>query len=221
MIACINYINLTTARSLQRVKEVGVRKVLGAGRRQLSLQFIGESFLFFCTALPVAFLIANLFWPVFTQILNIEVKNNYLFSWQNLIVISLVSILSGILSGSYPSFFLSKLQPVSILKDWQKSFKVNLGIRKTLIVLQFVISVTLIIATIVIYCQLHFINNKSLGFNKEHLIVLPYRNYKNKWEAFKNELKEYTNIKSVTIASWNIGERYGGGSSMDNPNDST
>jgi len=220
-IACINYINLTTARSLQRVKEVGVRKVLGAGRRQLSYQFIGESFLFFCSAVPFALLIANVFWPLFTKILNIEVNNTYLISPKNILIISVISIISGIASGIYPSFFLSRLQPVVILKDWQKSFRVNLGIRKTLIVLQFVISVTLIIATIVIYKQLNFINNMPLGFNKEHLIVLPSQNFKNHAAYFKNELKQNSNIKSVTTASWSIGEHYGAMSSMDNPNDST
>lgn len=220
-IACINYVNLTTARSLQRVKEVGVRKVLGAGRKQLSYQFIGESFLFFCAAIPFAFLIANVFWPLFVKIINIQVNNAYLISRQNILIISAISIISGITSGIYPSFFLSGLQPVAILKDSQKGFKVNLGIRKTLIVLQFIISVTLIISTIVIYKQLTFINNMPLGFNKEHLIVLPPQNSKNNYTAFKNELIQNINIKSVTTASWNIGERYGASSSMDNPNDST
>ncbi len=156
LIACINYVNLTTARSLQRVREVGVRKVLGAGRKQLTIQFICESFLFFFTALPFALLIANLFWPFFTEILNIEVGKNYLVSSQNILIILVISIISGILSGLYPSLFLSNLQPATILKDWQKTFKVNLGLRKTLIVLQFVISLTLIISTIVIYRQINF-----------------------------------------------------------------
>lgn len=220
-IACINYINLTTARSLQRVKEVGVRKVLGAGRTQLSYHFIGESFLFFCAAVPFALLIANVFWPLFVKIINIEVNNTYLISPQNILIISGISIIAGIASGIYPSFFLSGLQPSVILKDWQKGFKVNLGIRKTLIVLQFVISVTLIISTIVIYKQFTYINNMPLGFNKEHLIVLPSANLENKGTAFKNELLQNSNIKSVTTASWDIGQGYGGSASMDNPNDST
>ncbi|MDB5246100.1 MAG: putative transport system permease protein [Segetibacter sp.] len=220
-IACINYINLTTARSLQRVKEVGIRKVLGAGRKQLSYQFIGESFLFFCSAIPFALLIAHSFWPLFIKILNIEPGNNYLMSPQNILIISAISIISGIASGVYPSFFLSKLQPVTILKDWQKSFKVNLGIRKTLIVLQFVISVTLIISTIVIYKQLHFINNMPLGFNKDHLIVVPFQTFQNSPASFVNELKKNSNIKSVSTASWNIGERYAASASMDKPGDST
>lgn len=220
-IGCINYVNLTTARSLQRTKEVGVRKVFGANRKQLSLQFIGESFLFFCTALPVAFFIAALFWPYFTRMLNIEAGTDYLLGWQNLTLILLISVVSGIVSGAYPSLFLARLQTSAILKDWQKTGKVKLGLRKTLIVLQFVISVTLVISTVVIYNQLYYLNNKPLGFNKEYLLSLPASNFKDKADAFKQELKQHRNINDVTIASWRIGQRYGAGSSMTDPNDST
>jgi putative ABC transport system permease protein len=220
-IACINYVNLSTARSLQRVKEVGVRKVLGAGRKQLCFQLIGESFIFFCAAIPFALLIANLLWPVFAATLNIKVQDDYLLSWQNILSISLVSIISGVLSGTYPALFLSHLQPVSILKDHQKNFKVNLGIRKTLIVLQFVISVALIISTFVIYRQLQFVNTMPLGFNKDQLIILPSNSFNDFGAAFKNELKQHSGIEAATITSWNIGEYYGFSSTMDNPKDST
>lgn len=153
-IACINYINLTTARSLQRVREVGVRKVLGAERKQLALQFITESLIFFIATLPVALLLAKICWPLFAQTVNIQASESLLFPWKNVIIIFVISLVTGILSGVYPSVFLSKLQPVHILKDWQKSLKINLGIRKTLIVLQFVISIMLIIATVVVNKQL-------------------------------------------------------------------
>lgn len=220
-IACINYVNLTTARSLKRVREVGVRKVLGAERRQLAFQFIAESLLFFLATLPVALLIAKISWPLFTKTINIEANANILFKWKNVIVVFIISIVTGVLSGLYPSVFLAKLQPVHILKDWQKSVKINLGIRKSLIVFQFVISVVLIISTIVVNKQLHFINTMQLGFNKEHLIVLPDQNMENKAAAFKNELLQNKNIKQVSIANWNVGERYMGSSSMDNPADPT
>ncbi len=172
-IACINYINLTTARSLQRVREVGVRKVLGAERKQLTFQFIAESLIFFLATQPVALLLAKISWPLFAQTINIQTHDNILFTWKNIIVIFIISCATGILSGLYPSLFLSKLQPVHILKDWQKSLNINLGIRKTLFVLQLVISVMLIISTFVVNKQLQFINTMQLGFNKEHLIVLP------------------------------------------------
>ncbi len=220
-IACVNYINLTTARSLQRVREVGVRKVLGAERWQLTFQFITESLMFFLTTLPVALLIAKISWPLFAKIINIETDKNILFTWRNVIVVFIISSVTGILSGLYPSVFLSKLQPVHILKDWQKSLKINFDIRRSLILLQLVISVVLIISTIVVNKQLQFINTLQLGFNKEHLIVLPYQPMKNKALSFKNELLQNRNIKQVSIANWNIGERYGGSSSMDNPADTT
>lgn len=220
-IACINYINLTTARSLQRVREVGVRKVLGAERRQLTFQFIAESLLFFLTTLPIAFLLANLGWPLFSQTVNIEAGDTILFNWKNAIAVSAISCACAILSGLYPSVFLAKLQPVQILKDWQKSFKINLGIRKSLIVLQFVISVILIISTVVVNKQLQFINTMQLGFNKEHLIVLPYQRMGNKADVFRNELIRNNNINSISIAGWNVGDRYGASSSMDNPADTT
>lgn len=221
LIACINYVNLTTARGLKRVREVGVRKVLGAERKQLIIQFTCESFLFFFSSLPVSLLLANLFWPFFTRIVNIEAEKSYLISSQNILLILFVSVISGIVSGLYPSFFLSRLQPAAILQDWQKSFKVNLGIRKTLIVLQFVITITLIVSTIIIYRQLTFLDNKPLGFNKENLIVLPFSFLKNHGSSFKNELLKNSNIKSVTTASWNVGELLGGSATMDNPKDST
>lgn len=220
-IACINYINLTTARSLKRVREVGIRKVLGAERRQLTFQFIGESLLFFLATLPVALLLAKISWPLFTTTINIQADENILLNWKNVISISIISCGTGVLSGLYPSIFLSKLQPVHVLKDWQKSLKINLGIRKSLIVLQFVISAILIISTIVINKQLQLINTMQLGFNKEHLIVLPYQPMENKAVSFKNELLQNKNIKLVSISSWNVGERYGGSSSMDNPADTT
>jgi len=213
-IACVNYINLTTARSLQRVREVGVRKVLGAKSRQLTFQFITESLVFFVATLPVALLLAKISWPLFAQTINIESNENVLFTWRNVIVIFLVSCGTGILSGLYPSVFLSKLQPVHILKDWQKSLTINLGIRKTLIVLQLVISVMLIISTIIVNKQLQFINTMQLGFNKEHLIVLPNQLMENKALSFKNDLLQNKYIKGVTTAHWNVGEKYKASSSI-------
>ncbi|HEY8970748.1 MAG TPA: FtsX-like permease family protein, partial [Puia sp.] len=108
----------------------------------------------------------------------------------------------------YPSLLVSRLHPVYILKGWQKKFHISLDIRKPLIVFQFVVSVVLIIATLVVYSQLRLLNNKELGFNKENLIFLPYEQYKSP-EAFKNLLKENTDIKNVTIATWEAGKGYG------------
>jgi len=208
LIGCINYINLTTARSFQRLKEVGVRKVLGASKRRLILQFITESVLFFIISLPAALLMATLLWRPFTRLINIEAGVFYLLDIKFIIAAAVISIVTGVMSGLYPSLLVSRLHPVYILKGWQKKFNVSLDIRKPLIVFQFVVSVVLIIATLVVYSQLHLLKNMELGFNKENLIVLPYDHYKSA-EAFKDQLKENKDIRNVTIASWEVGKNYG------------
>ena len=222
-IACINYINLTTARSLQRTKEVGVRKVMGAGKGQLAWQFLTESFLFFVITLPVSSLLATLCFPYFTQLLNVPLNTVGLLSAQTIGIVLLISILAGAASGLYPALFLSRLQPAKVLKGWKSPL--NLGLRKGLIVFQFSISIILIIATIVIQMQLNFINNLNLGFNREHLIVLPNA-YIDQTEsglkAFKETLLSYKNITNVSRGSVNIGDGYGSGtSSMTTPGDNT
>ena len=221
LVACINYINLTTVRSLQRVKEVGIRKVVGAEKKQLAFQFISESVLLFCVALPVALLIAYSLWPWFAKIVDIDAGNLVLLNWKFITVIILISIVTGVISGSYPAFFLSRLQPVSVLKDGQKGVSINLNIRKTLIVFQFVISIGLIVATIVVYKQLYLLNNMQLGFNKEYLIKLPYQKFKGQMTTFKNELKTGRDILGVSVSSWKLGDSYGSSSSMSRPDDST
>lgn len=220
-IACINYINLTTARSLQRVKEVGVRKVLGAAKKQLAFQFIWESVILFCIALPVAFLMGYLLWPLFAKIVNINAGKLILLNWQFMAAIILLSIITGIISGSYPAFFLSRLEPVSIFKDRQKGFSVNLNMRKSLIIFQFVISIGLIVSTIIVYKQLYLLNNKQLGFNKNYLIKLPAQQFNGQIASFKNELKTSKDIFDVSISSWKLGDTYGSRSSMSRPDDST
>lgn len=219
--ACINYINLTTARSLQRTKEVGVRKVLGAGKKKLALQFIVESVLFFAISLPFAFLIAGLLWPLFTRAIDINAGLSYLFNLKFILVSAGICILTGALAGLYPAYIVARLKPVYILKGWQAKGIINIDIRKVLIVFQFVISVVLIISTLVAYAQLHLLNNMDLGFNKHNLIVLPSQKLEKNAVAYKQQLKTDKNITDVSLTSFNVGERYGGTSSMDADNDST
>ena len=220
-IACINYINLTTARSLQRVKEVGIRKTLGANKKQLAFQFVSESIILFCIALPVALFMAYLLWPLFAKIVDINAGKLVLLNWKFIAIIVLLSIVTGIISGSYPAFFLSRLQPVSILKSHQKGFSINLNIRKTLIVFQFIISIGLIVATIVVYKQLYLLNNMQLGFNKDYLIKLPSQQFDGQAASFKNELKTGKDILGVSISNWRLGDNYGNSSYMSRPDDST
>ncbi|HMH33770.1 MAG TPA: FtsX-like permease family protein, partial [Puia sp.] len=220
-IACINSINLTTARSLQRVREVGVRKVMGAERRQLATQFTAESVLVFLCALPPALFLSYFLWPLFAGAMNMPVSNEYLFHGRFIAGILLTCLLTGMLSGLYPAFFLSGLRPAHILKDWQRSFKLNLNIRKALIVFQFVASVSLIIATAIVYAQLHLLNTMELGFDKNYLVALPSEMLGNKAEVFKHELKKNRNVSDVTVSTWKAGEQYGSYSEMSSPADST
>ncbi len=220
-IACINYVNLTTARCLQRTREVGVRKVMGAGHGQLVFQFLAESFLFFAITLPLAVVLAQLLWPFFAGLLHLQSLPVEIVTVQSLCILLLISVVAGILSGVYPALFLSSLQPAVVLKSWKSNLSLNL--RKSLIVLQFVISMVLIIATIIIQMQLHFINKLNLGFNKEHLLILPRISLSaSETAVFKQELTTYKNIGDVAVAgSLEIGKGYGGSSGMNSTSDST
>lgn len=216
-IACINYINLTMARSLKRFREAGIRQVMGAVSWQLRLQFIVEALLIFLLTLPFAFLFAGLAWPLFTKAVGIAFQGNIPFSPQPALVIFLICCISAILAGLYPSVFLSRLQPANILRGHQGNVKMNLMVRKALIVVQFIISAGLIISTVVVNKQLNYINNIQLGFNKEHLLELPKQLMGTNANSFKNELLKNSNISSVSISNWDAGRQYGAGSVMDDP----
>ena len=219
-IACVNYINLTTARSLQRTKEIGIRKVLGALKRQLIIQFLIESYLFFFVSTVVAIFLADVSWPLLSGKVTGYTHVIPLFDNGSILLVFLVFALGGLFAGAYPAFFLSSLQPVKVLKGLSK-FGINVSLRKALVVVQFTISGILIISTIVIYQQLNYISNARLGFNKEHLITIDNYGGGGQLEAFKNELLKYSGVQSVTTASWNIGTRYGASSSMADDKDTT
>lgn len=219
IIACINYINLTTARSLQRIKEVGIRKTLGSSRKQLAFQFIGESFLFFAVALVLAMLLSSLVWPFFISMLNIQLALSYLFSIQNILLLIAVGLLSGILSGLYPSLFVSRAQPSGILKNDQRGFLLNFGLRKVLIVTQFALSTILIICTLVVWDQFKYLKNRPLGFVKDYLLFLPKVDIGNHQSAFKKALTDNPNIENVSFSNIHVGGGFGGYSSSSNPSD--
>nr|WP_294790506.1 ABC transporter permease [uncultured Mucilaginibacter sp.] len=220
IIACINYINLTTARSIQRAREIGVRKVLGAVKKQLVAQFLSESFLFFSTCLLLAIVLATACWPAFSQVVNPDGGRIPLFSNWSFILLPAVILIFGLLSGLYPAFILSKIKTAQVIKG-VTAFGINVSFRKVLVAVQFVISGFLIISTIVIYQQLNFVSNKRLGFNKEHLIATPFYMFKSHVGAFKNELKQSAGVKNVSVASWRVGEYFGSNATDRDENDST
>jgi putative ABC transport system permease protein len=174
-IACFNFINLTTAFSLQRAKEIGVRKVFGASKYQLVLQFFIDAIILCLIAFVVALLLAALLLPMFNQLVGTEVAGNIFHSFQNVLSLFVISIVVGILSGAYPALFLSGFNPISSLKGKTGSSGTGLLLRRSLVVGQFSISIFLIIATAIVYMQLNFMQNQQLGFQKEHKLVVDYQ----------------------------------------------
>lgn len=212
LIACINFMNLSTARSAQRAREVGMRKALGAVRLQLVRQFLGESML---TALLAGFLAIPLIYATL-PVLNTFAGKALTFSlgenlilWGSLIGVPLVV---GALSGLYPAFFLSAFQPARVLKGTLNSGRANAAtwLRKGLVTVQFVISIVLIVGTIVAYQQLDYMQNKQLGFEKEQVVLVPIQltPFWRRYNTFKQEAEQYPNIQHVTIIEDVPGSKY-------------
>ena len=221
IIGCINFINLSIARSIERTREVGVRKVLGARRKQLIAQFIGEAAVYFIIAFFIALILAAATWPAFTQLGHINANTSFLFNAYTLLLIAGVCVASCLVSASYPALFLSGLQPVNTLKGNYQNVKLNFSLRKVLIVVQFSISIMLIVATTVVHSQLAYLNNRQLGFNKDNLVSFKIPFLKKMPEAFKNELLQNANVNSVTFSSLELGKNYSMGFGMRSPGDST
>jgi putative ABC transport system permease protein len=189
LIACINYINLATARATDRAKEVGIRKVVGAVRKQLFAQFIGESIIVTMFSFALAFLLSQLMLPFFNQLTGKKFAPGILLQPSFLIGSLIALLVIAILSGAYPAFAITNFKPVSVLKGNFKSSGKGIWLRKALVVFQFSISVILIVGTLIIVKQLDFIQGKNLGYDRENTIVLPLDNQTRKvFESLKNEL---------------------------------
>jgi putative ABC transport system permease protein len=199
LIACINFMNLSTASSAKRASEVGVRKVLGAQRGSLLKQFLGESVLMAFIALVFALIISLLLLPVFEQVSG---KSILIASHQKTLLaigFFLLALLTGLLAGIYPAFYLSFFKPISVLKGKFSNSLSAVSLRKGLVVFQFVISIALIVASVVIASQMKFMRNKDLGFTKDQQIVIPLRSgtSKDNIPAFRSELATNSSIQSV------------------------
>ncbi len=199
-IACINFMNLTTARSSQRAREVGLRKVVGAKRGQLVSQFLGESLMFSFISLVFAAVIVELFLPLINSLQPI--KAYVLFESRDIVLylgLVLVALITGLLSGCYPAFFLSRFQPVSVMKGSLGQSSGRGMMRKILVVSQFTFSIILMIATLTVFSQMRFMQNKDLGYDKSNLLVcyLP-KTVRSSYEALKTELLRHPNISHVT-----------------------
>jgi putative ABC transport system permease protein len=200
LIACINFMNLSTARSAKRSKEVGMRKVIGAQRIQLIRQFLTESIVLSWLALVIALVLIEFLIPSFNNLSGKQLDFNP-FSIDILLILFLITIVTGTVAGSYPALFLSSFKPVRVLKGTFKTGKGALAFRKVLVITQFCISILLITGMIVIYNQLDFIQNKKLGFQKKDVLSFSIYPLANRIEEFKNELLANKNIVGVTSAS--------------------
>ncbi|WP_214225476.1 ABC transporter permease [Pedobacter sp. B4-66] len=172
LIACVNFMNLSTARSEKRAKEVGVRKAIGSSRKSLVSQFILESMLMAFIGMLVAFALMELTLPYFNGLLNIDLVIGY-YDWRFWCILIGLSLLTGFIAGSYPAFYLSAFEPVKVLKGYRIAGSSSFFIRRILVIFQFVFAVCLIICTSVIYQQLNYIKNKPIGYNKTGLVEIP------------------------------------------------
>jgi putative ABC transport system permease protein len=203
-IACFNFINLTTAFSLQRAKEIGVRKVLGASKNQLVLQFFMDAILLCLIAFIIALLLAVLLLPLFNQLIGTIISENIFAHFQNVLWLLLIAVIVGLLSGAYPALFLSGFKPISSLKGKFESSGKGLILRKTLVVAQFSISIFLIIATLIVYRQLDFMQNQQLGFQKDHKLVIDFQfdsRISKNIEAIKQQLTAIPGVGMVSLSS--------------------
>ncbi|GAA3947724.1 FtsX-like permease family protein [Chitinophaga oryziterrae] len=207
LIACFNFMNLVTARANERALEVGLRKVMGGARKTLIAQFLSESILLSILSFIIAVLLALLILPFFNAFAD---KNLYLFGWQQLPMLGglfIVTLLVGVIAGSYPAFYLSGFLPIAVLKGNFKSSGSRIWIRKGLVIAQFFVTVVLIIATIVTESQLRYWQHKDLGFDKDRLVNI-YLNYKETGKVasvLKTELLRSHNVKSVTLSNMAMG----------------
>ena len=201
IIACINFMNLTTARSAKRSTEVGIKKVVGATRSQIAKQFFGESILLTFISLVFSLLIVELFLPYFNDISHKALTLSQV-SFTTILLVLSITIVTGILSGIYPAIFLSSFKPIGTLKSKITSGTSRFSLRRVLVVLQFAISIILIIATSVVFLQLHFILNKNLGLDKDNIVYLNLSSeLQKKPVELKNELLRNSKIKDASVSN--------------------
>jgi len=210
LIACINYMNMATSQSAKRALEVGMRKVLGAQRFRIQSQFLVEAVLVAFFALIIAFIAAELLLPVFNQLsgrsLELDFQNNLFY----VLVIVIITLCVGLISGSYPSFYLSSHKPMDVMKG-DLGGKDKGTLRKILVLVQFTISLVMIIGTFIVVKQIQFFQKKDLGFNKENIITITVRDTTGirNLDSFKGELEQHSNVISVGRSNSIPGSGYG------------
>ncbi|MGH7494331.1 MAG: ABC transporter permease [bacterium] len=210
LIACINFMNLATARAASRFREIGVRKVLGSNRSQLVRQFLSEAILMSGMASLLALVLVELCVPSFNRLTGKHIDAEFFGNVPLVLILAGLALLVGVLAGSYPAFLMSAFRPVAALKGKLSASKSAFGIRGGLVVFQFVISISLIVGTLVVQQQLQYLQDKNLGFAKEQVLVLR-KAYAliGKYETFKQELLQNPSVLSAAISHTIPGELFG------------
>jgi putative ABC transport system permease protein len=203
VIACINYMNLATARSAKRAKEVGMRKVVGARRNQLIKQFLGESTMLTLVALVLTLGLVVLSLPAFKGFIQRDLSFDPLHNPGLLLGVMGTFVLVGLLAGAYPAVYISRFKPISALRSASSKGKGGALFRNLLVVFQFTVSILLILSTVVVRNQLHYIQNKEMGYSRDHIVVVRPRdtNLQQQLEALKTELKNHPDVLSVAASS--------------------
>ena len=212
LIACINYMNLTTARSARRAKEIGIRKVTGSTKKQLVLQFLSESLLTAFFAVLLSVVLITLLLPFFNSVSGKVFTIYTVLQPSNILLLFGIVLFTGLLGGSYPAFYLSSFKPVSVLKGSLSKASGNVKLRRTLVVLQFSISMIMLICTWVVYSQLSYLQKKDLGFNKEQVMTVTINTGEDerpKISSMVNEFRSLSGIKDV-----GTGNNYPGGTNL-------
>ncbi|MFC2123839.1 ABC transporter permease [Bacteroidota bacterium] len=203
IIACFNYMNLSSARSMERSRETGMRKVLGAKRSQLFLQYMGESFILTMISLLLAVGIVELVKPYYLMLIEQSLEINIITNWRIWIYLLIAGVIISVLAGLYPAVILSSFKPTSTLKGKTSRLDKGSNFRKGLVILQFSISTFMIIGTLVVYKQLMFMQNTELGFHKEQVMILTVTDddLQNKFDAFKSRIINHSSVHEATSAS--------------------
>ena len=211
LVACINYMNLATARSIERAKEVGIRKVVGSHRSQLIKQFIIEAVCLSLVALLLSICLVELVLPFFNQLSGKQLTINYISQPLVIPVLLSLAIFIGLLSGSYPALVLSAFKPVLVLKGEFASSRKGVNTRRSLVVFQFSVSIVMVISTWGVYQQMQYVRQKKLGFNQEQLYKVTFYDPKDgkKYSTIKQQLLQFPGITKVTNTSLRMEEWYG------------
>ncbi|MGH8290436.1 MAG: ABC transporter permease [Steroidobacteraceae bacterium] len=204
LVACFNFMNLTTARASLRAREIALRKVLGAHRGQLILQFLGEAVLVALLSLMIALALAEVLLPLFDQFLQRPIKLHYTSDWRLLLLLAGVAVVTGLISGSYPALVLSGLRPVAGLRGGEARGPRSAGLRNVLVVLQFSVSIGMAIAAAFVFRQVSYARTMNLGFNRDHIVVISGTRQLTgeKQEAFAQALRTDLGVAAVGLSSY-------------------